>query len=62
MEEELLNVDFLFYDPNPNQFFSVKNLINGLLDGMSYKSSQLADLIVNQVSFKIFCPHFYNFL
>jgi protein BCP1 len=47
-DDGALNVDFVFYDPDPNQFFSVKNLINGLLDGLSYKSSQLADLITKQ--------------
>eukprot|EP01016_Furgasonia_blochmanni_P021840 TRINITY_DN2397_c0_g2_i1.p1 TRINITY_DN2397_c0_g2~~TRINITY_DN2397_c0_g2_i1.p1 ORF type:complete len:333 (+),score=72.94 TRINITY_DN2397_c0_g2_i1:106-1104(+) len=41
-------VDFEFYDPNPNQFFSVKNLINGYLDGFSFKSSELAEIICNQ--------------
>jgi len=46
--DEILDVEFVFYDSDPNQFFSVKNLINGLLDGMSYKSSQLADLITKQ--------------
>jgi protein BCP1 len=53
---ELVNVDFLFLDPNPGQFHSVKLLINSLLDGMSYKSSALADIICNQVNHIKFEP------
>jgi len=45
-----LDVDFLFLDPNQNQFFSVKSLLNGLLDGLSYNSSDLANIVCDQVS------------
>ena len=48
-EEEEITVEFEFYDPNPSQFFSIKSLINGYLDGLSYKSSDLAQLIIDQV-------------
>lgn len=44
-----IDVKFNFYDPNENQYHSVKNLLNSYLDGVSFKSVQLADLIVNQV-------------
>jgi len=44
-----LDVDFLFLDPNQNQFFSVKSLLNGLLDGLSYNSSDLANIVCDQV-------------
>lgn len=48
-DDEEITVDFEFYDPNPNQFFSIKSLINGYLDGLSYKSSDLAQIIIDQV-------------
>jgi protein BCP1 len=41
-------VDFVFLDPNVNQQSSVKMLINGYLDGLSFRSTELADLIVKQ--------------
>jgi protein BCP1 len=41
-----MNIDFLFLDPNENQFSSVKLLVNGYLDGLSFRSSELAELIV----------------
>jgi len=44
-----LDVDFLFLDPNQSQFFSVKSLLNGLLDGLSYNSSDLANIVCDQV-------------
>eukprot|EP01017_Pseudomicrothorax_dubius_P028763 TRINITY_DN3440_c0_g2_i3.p1 TRINITY_DN3440_c0_g2~~TRINITY_DN3440_c0_g2_i3.p1 ORF type:complete len:317 (+),score=93.25 TRINITY_DN3440_c0_g2_i3:29-979(+) len=47
-EEDIFNAEFEFYDPDASQFHSVKNLINGLLDGLSFRSSQLADIVVNQ--------------
>jgi len=47
-DEDDLNIEFLFYDPDPNQYHAVRNLINGLLDGLSYNSSQLAELVINQ--------------
>lgn len=47
-EYDLVNVDFNFYDPNEKQFHSVKVLVNGYLDGLSFNSSDLADIIVNQ--------------
>lgn len=47
-DDEEIVVDFEFYDPNENQFFSIKSLINGYLDGLSYRSSDLAHLIVEQ--------------
>ena len=48
-DDEDMTVEFEFYDPNPNQFFSIKSLINGYLDGLSYRSSDLAQLIIEQV-------------
>lgn len=48
MEEEL-NLDFAFFDPKPEHFNSVKTLLNGYLEGISFKSSQLADLVINQL-------------
>lgn len=48
-DDEEMVIDFEFYDPNENQFFSIKSLINGYLDGLSYRSSDLAQLIVSQV-------------
>jgi protein BCP1 len=51
MEEEggeQLNLDFVFLDPNPRQFTSVKVFLNGYLDGMSFKSSELAQLVIDQ--------------
>ena len=47
-EDEEITVEFEFYEPNPNQFFAVKSLINGYLDGLSYRSSDLAQLIIDQ--------------
>lgn len=47
MEEEI-NLDFAFFDPKPEHFNSVKTLLNSYLEGISFKSSQLADLVVNQ--------------
>jgi len=44
-----LQVDFLFLDPNQSQFFSVKSLLNGLLDGLSFRSSDLANIVCDQV-------------
>ncbi len=49
MDMEDDQIDFEFYDSNPNQYHSVRNLVNGLLDGTGYNSSQLADLITQQV-------------
>lgn len=49
-----LEVDFLFLDPNQSQFFSVKSLLNGLLDGLSYNSSDLANIVCDQVSIDYF--------
>ena len=46
-----VNVDFLFFDPSDKQRSSVKLLINGFLDGLSFRSSELAEIICNQVSF-----------
>lgn len=48
MEEnyENVDVDFIFVDPDERQFHSVKNLLNGFLDGVSFKSSDLADIVV----------------
>ena len=43
--QDVVNVDFEFYDSNPNMFFSVKNylmgilIIKGYLDGISYNCS-----------------------
>ena len=47
-EDEEITVEFEFYEPNANQFFAVKSLINGYLDGLSYRSSDLAQLISDQ--------------
>jgi protein BCP1 len=47
-EDEEITVEFEFYEPNPTQFFSIKSLINGYLDGLSYRSSDLAQLIIEQ--------------
>jgi len=44
-----LQVDFLFLDPSQSQFFSVKSLLNGLLDGLSFRSSDLANIVCDQV-------------
>ena len=44
-----VNVDFQFYDPSPDHFHAVKNLVNTYLDGASFKSSELTELIVSQV-------------
>ena len=46
MDEGDVDVDLLFFDPNENQFSSIKLLVNGYLDGMSFRSSELAELIV----------------
>lgn len=46
---DLINVEFEFYDPNPNQFLSIKSLLNGYLDGLSYRSSELTEIILDQV-------------
>jgi hypothetical protein len=43
--QEIINVDFEFYDACPNQFSSVKSLLSGLLEGVSTGSSELADII-----------------
>lgn len=43
---DIVNVDLNFYDPSEKQFHSIKNLVNGYLDGLSYNSSELADLII----------------
>lgn len=44
-----IQVDFLFLDPNQSQFFSIKSLVNGILDGVSFRSSDLANIICDQV-------------
>lgn len=48
--EEDNQVEFEFYDPNPAHYASVRGLVNGYLDGASYNSSELANIIVEQVS------------
>ncbi|CAK64251.1 unnamed protein product (macronuclear) [Paramecium tetraurelia] len=48
MEEEI-NLDFVFLDPNQKQFHSIKSFINGYLEGISFKSSELANIICDQV-------------
>ncbi|CAD8066101.1 unnamed protein product [Paramecium sonneborni] len=48
MEEEI-NLDFVFLDPNQKQFHSIKTFINGYLEGISFKSSELANIICDQV-------------
>ncbi|CAK79692.1 unnamed protein product (macronuclear) [Paramecium tetraurelia] len=48
MEEEV-NLDFVFLDPNQKQFHSIKTFINGYLEGISFKSSELANIICDQV-------------
>ncbi|CAD8072877.1 unnamed protein product [Paramecium primaurelia] len=48
MEEEI-NLDFVFLDPNQKQFHSIKTFMNGYLEGISFKSSELANIICDQV-------------
>ena len=45
MDVENDEIEFEFYDSHENQYHSVKNLINNLLDGNQYNSSELADVI-----------------
>jgi len=47
-EEENLDIEFEFYDPDKSQKRSIVALINGYMDGLSYKSSDLAEIIINQ--------------
>lgn len=49
IDEDKIELDFVFLDPNPNQFNSIKVFANSFLDGLSYKSSELAEMIINQV-------------
>lgn len=49
MDVENDEIEFEFYDSNENQYHSIKNLINNLLDGNQYNSSELADIITKQV-------------
>lgn len=51
-EENLVNVDFSFSDPQENQFHSIKQFLTRYLPGMeqSFPSSQLAEVIVKQAS------------
>lgn len=46
LDDEDVDVELLFFDPNENQQSSVKLLVNGYLDGMSFRSSEMAELIV----------------
>ncbi|KAM3129204.1 hypothetical protein pb186bvf_018679 [Paramecium bursaria] len=46
--EDIINLEFLFVDPNAEQFSSIKSLINGYLDGISFRSSELTDTIIGQ--------------
>ena len=48
-EENKVDIDFEFYDPNDNQYHSVKALINGYLDGDAYNLGEVADIICKQV-------------
>ena len=41
-----IDVNFNFYDPDEKQYHSVKNLLNSYLDGVSFRSSELADIVV----------------
>lgn len=43
-----MEAEFEFYDPAPAQFHSIRSLLNGLIDGESYFSSELADFICQQ--------------
>jgi protein BCP1 len=45
-EDEEMDVEFIFLDPNENQSTSVKLLVNGYLDGLSFKSSELTEMVV----------------
>jgi protein BCP1 len=49
LPEQQLSVEFEFYDPDPSQFLSLKSLLNGYLDGLSFGSSELCDLVIEQV-------------
>lgn len=44
MEEEI-NLDFVFLDPNQKHFHSIKTFTNGYLEGISFKSSELANIV-----------------
>lgn len=43
-DDEEIIVVFEFYDPNEDQLFSIKALLNGYLDGLNYKSSEFCSI------------------
>ena len=49
LPEEQVSVEFEFYDPDDSHFLSLKSLLNGYLDGLSFGSSELCDLVIDQV-------------
>lgn len=46
VEEEMLDVNFEFFDPVENDFHSIKQLFKHYLDDTEYNISELADLII----------------
>ncbi len=49
IKEELINVDFEFFDPNEGDYHGIKTLLNALLDGEPFSTAPLADYILQQV-------------
>lgn len=49
LPEQQVSVEFEFYDPDASHFLSLKSLLNGYLDGLSFGSSELCDLVIDQV-------------
>mmetsp|Transcript_15350 Transcript_15350/g.18500 ORF Transcript_15350/g.18500 Transcript_15350/m.18500 type:complete len:402 (+) Transcript_15350:127-1332(+) len=48
--DEEVNVDFEFFDPKPDDFHGIKQLMQNYLDGKVYNSSELCDILIAQTS------------
>lgn len=47
--DELINVDFEFFDPAERDFHGIKTLLTPLFDGQPLSTSQLTEFILHQV-------------